>query len=76
MKIEIEYEVDLSPANTDDEIIRKGINDFNNKLHNDPVSHHSIFANYENRIIGGALIYQHSDAIQQSKCPSSKRIGL
>lgn len=59
----INYHLDKSPSEKDDAIIRAGINDFNNSLHDDPVSHHSIFAKLNGKIVGGALIYQHSDAI-------------
>lgn len=59
----LEFETDNTPSDIKDNIIRDGINDFNNKLHNDPVSHHSIYAKINGDIIGGALIYQHSDAI-------------
>lgn len=63
MSSAIEYSFETSPTEKDDAIIRDGINDFNNALHNDPVSHHSIFAKLNGEIIGGALIYQHIDAI-------------
>ena len=60
---EIEYERENSPCEDADKIVRQGLHNDNDKLLNDPVTHHSIFAKHEHRIIGGALIYQHSDAV-------------
>lgn len=63
MSNEIQYTLEAKPNEEDDALIRKGINEFNNALHQDPVSHHSVFAKIQGEIVGGALIYQHSDAI-------------
>lgn len=59
----IEYQLENNPSSQDDQIVIQGITDYNNSIHNDPVSHHSIYAKIDNDIIGGALIYQHSDAV-------------
>jgi SAM-dependent methyltransferase/GNAT superfamily N-acetyltransferase len=60
---EIQFSLETQPNEKDDAIVRDGINNFNNSLHNDPVSHHSIFAKLNGEVVGGALIYQHVDAI-------------
>lgn len=59
----INYEINAQPSKESDQVVIDGIHHYNNTLHNDPVSHHSIYAKSDNKIIGGALIYQHSDAI-------------
>ncbi|CZG38655.1 trans-aconitate 2-methyltransferase [Legionella pneumophila] len=59
----IEYHIENNPSSQDDQIVIQGITDYNNSIHNDPVSHHSIYAKSNDDIIGGALIYQHSDAV-------------
>lgn len=59
----INYEINTQPSKELDEVVINGVHNYNNNLHNDPVSHHSIYAKSDNKIIGGALIYQHSDAI-------------
>lgn len=60
---DIEFKLESNPKKEDDQIVIQGITDYNNSIHNDPVSHHSIYAKSQDEIIGGALIYQHSDAV-------------
>lgn len=59
----IEFQIENNPTKEDDQIVIQGITDYNNSIHHDPVSHHSIYAKNNGDIIGGALVYQHSDAV-------------
>ncbi|MCF6764947.1 GNAT family N-acetyltransferase [Thiotrichales bacterium 19S3-7] len=59
----IEYHLEKTPSKADDQIVIKGVTDYNNSVHHDPVSHHSIYAKCNHTIVGGALIYQHSDMV-------------
>jgi N-acetylglutamate synthase-like GNAT family acetyltransferase len=59
----IEYSIENNPDASDDKVIRNGIVDFNDQIIKEKASHFSIFAKYNAHIIGGALIWEHSDAL-------------
>jgi N-acetylglutamate synthase-like GNAT family acetyltransferase len=59
----IEYVIENNPDSSDDKVIRDGIVDFNCQIIKEKASHFSIFAKYNTQIIGGALIWEHSDAL-------------
>ncbi|HCJ1109624.1 TPA: GNAT family N-acetyltransferase [Legionella pneumophila] len=58
-----EYVIDNNPSASDDKIIRDGIVNFNSRTINEKATHFSIFAKDGSQIIGGALIWEHSDAL-------------
>lgn len=58
-----DYVVDNSPSPSDDKIIRDGIVNFNSQIIHDKATHFSVFVKENARIIGGALIWEHSDAL-------------
>ena len=58
-----EYVIDNNPSASDDKIIRDGIVNFNSQTINEKATHFSIFAKDGSQIIGGALIWEHSDAL-------------
>jgi N-acetylglutamate synthase-like GNAT family acetyltransferase len=59
----IEYSIENNPDASDDKVIRNGIVDFNDQIIKEKASHFSIFAKYNTDIIGGALIWEYSDAL-------------
>jgi GNAT superfamily N-acetyltransferase len=59
----LEFIIDNSPSASDDKIIRDGIINFNSQIINEQATHFSVFAKDNNQIIGGALIWEHSDAL-------------
>ena len=59
----IAYIIDYNPKAEDDKIIRNGIVAFNNAIIKEQATHFSIFAKNNDTVIGGALIWQHSDAL-------------
>ncbi len=59
----IEYFIENTPDASDDKVIRNGIVDFNAQIIKEKSSHFSIFAKDGAQIIGGALIWEHSDAL-------------
>jgi N-acetylglutamate synthase-like GNAT family acetyltransferase len=59
----IEYSIENNPDASDDKVIRNGIVDFNDQIIKEKASHFSVFAKYNTHIIGGALIWEHSDAL-------------
>lgn len=59
----IEYFIENNPNASDDKVIRDGIVDFNAKIIKEKSSHFSVFAKDGAQIIGGALIWEHSDAL-------------
>lgn len=59
----IEYSIENNPAASDDKVIRNGIVDFNAQIIKEKSSHFSVFAKDGTQIIGGALIWEHSDAL-------------
>ena len=59
----IEYSIENNPAASDDKVIRNGIVDFNAQIIKEKSSHFSVFAKDGDQIIGGALIWEHSDAL-------------
>lgn len=59
----IEYIIDDNPSASDDKIVRNGIVNFNSEIINEKAMHFSIFAKNKDQIIGGALIWEHSDAL-------------
>lgn len=58
-----EYVIDNRPGASDDKIIRDVIINFNSQTINEKATHFSIFAKDGSQIIGGALIWEHSDAL-------------
>jgi ribosomal protein S18 acetylase RimI-like enzyme len=63
MKNNIEYNIDKDPNAEDDKILRDGIIHFNSQIIKEKATHFSIFAKHNTKIIGGALIWEHSDAL-------------
>lgn len=59
----IKYILDENPTTENDKIIREGIVAFNKQIIKEQASHFSIFAKHGNKIIGGALIWEHTDAL-------------
>lgn len=59
----IQYSIENSPDASDDKVIRNGIVDFNAQIIREKSSHFSVFAKDGAQIIGGALIWEHSDAL-------------
>ena len=59
----IQYSIENTPDASDDKVIRNGIVDFNAKIIKEKSSHFSVFAKDGDQIIGGALIWEHSDAL-------------
>ena len=59
----IQYSIENTPDASDDKVIRNGIVDFNSKIIKEKSSHFSLFAKDGDQIIGGALIWGHSDAL-------------
>ncbi len=59
----IQYSIENTPDASDDKVIRNGIVDFNAKIIKEKSSHFSLFAKDGDQIIGGALIWEHSDAL-------------
>jgi N-acetylglutamate synthase-like GNAT family acetyltransferase len=57
------YVMDNNPSASDDKNIRDGIVNFNSRIINEKATHFSVFAKIDNQIIGGALIWEHSDAL-------------
>lgn len=60
---DIKYFIENTPDAFDDKIIRNGIVDFNAQIIKEKPSHFSIFVKDSDQIIGGALIFEHSDAL-------------
>lgn len=58
-----EYVIDNNPSTSDDKVIRDGILDFNSRFINEKATHFSVFAKNNSQVIGGALIWEHSDAL-------------
>ena len=59
----VEYFIENNPDASDDKVIRDGIVDFNGHIIDEKASHFSVFAKDDTQIIGGALIWEHSDAL-------------
>ena len=59
----IDYTIENSPTTAEDNVIREGIVDFNSQFINEKATHFSVFAKNDKQIIGGALIWEHSDAL-------------
>lgn len=59
----VEYIIENNPNSSDDKVIRDGIVNFNSQVINEKATHFSIFAKNNGKIIGGALIWEHSDAL-------------
>lgn len=59
----IEYSIENTHNASDDKVIRNGIVDFNAQIIKEKSSHFSVFAKDGAQIIGGALIWDHSDAL-------------
>lgn len=59
----ITYSIENTPDPSDDKIIRNGMIDFNTHIIQEKSSHFSVFAKEGAQIIGGALIWEHSDAL-------------
>jgi N-acetylglutamate synthase-like GNAT family acetyltransferase len=59
----IQYSIENTPDASDDKVIRNGLVDFNDKITKGKSSYFSVFAKEGDQIIGGALIFEHSDAL-------------
>ena len=59
----IEYFIENDPDISDNKVIRDGIVNFNSHIINEKATHFSVFAKEGAQIIGGALIWEHSDAL-------------
>lgn len=59
----IEYSIDQNPTPEDDKVLREGIVNFNREVIKEKASHFSIFAKDNTQIVGGALVWEHSDAL-------------
>ncbi|MBA3535020.1 MAG: GNAT family N-acetyltransferase [Tatlockia sp.] len=59
----VEYTIENNPNSSDEKVIRDGIVNFNSQVINEKAKHFSIFAKDKGKIIGGALIRAHSDAL-------------
>lgn len=59
----IDYFIDNNPGASSDKVIREGIVNFNNLTLNEKATHFSIYVKDKGQIIGGALIWEHSDAL-------------
>ena len=59
----IQYSIENSPDASDDKVIRNGKVDFNAQIIKEKSSHFSVFAKDGAQIIGGALIWEYSDAL-------------
>ncbi len=59
----IDYVLDKDPKAEDDKILRNGIVHFNSQIIKEEATHFSVFAKSNTKIIGGALIWEHSDAL-------------
>ncbi|HVV68532.1 MAG TPA: GNAT family N-acetyltransferase [Gammaproteobacteria bacterium] len=58
------YVIDYDPKAEDDAVIRQGIIHFNKQVIQETAKHWSIYVkDQQQRIIGGALIWEHSDAL-------------
>lgn len=57
------YNIDHNPKSDDDKVIRDGIVNFNNQVINEKATHFSVFAKNAREIVGGALVWKHSDAL-------------
>jgi len=60
---QLKYVIENSPSTSDDKKIRDGIVNFNSQTINEKATHFSVFAKDGFEIIGGALIWEHSDAL-------------
>lgn len=58
----IEYTIDQNPKPEDDKVLREGIVNFNKEVIKEKASHFNVFAKANSQIIGGALVWEHSDA--------------
>ncbi|MGE3319480.1 MAG: GNAT family N-acetyltransferase [Candidatus Berkiella sp.] len=59
----IEYTIDQNPKPEDDKILREGIVNFNKEVIKEKATHFSIFAKNNSQVVGGALVWEHSDAL-------------
>jgi N-acetylglutamate synthase-like GNAT family acetyltransferase len=59
----IEYIIEDTPSAEDDKVIRDGIVNFNSQIINEKATHFSVFAKNGAQIIGGALVWEQSDAL-------------
>jgi len=59
----IEYFIENTPDASDDKVIRDGIVNFNTQILKEKASRFSVFAKDDTQIIGGALVWEHSDAL-------------
>lgn len=60
---ELAFEIKNNPSSEEQKIIREGIVGFNQSIINDKPNCFNIFVKQNHNIIGGAIIYQHSDAL-------------
>jgi ribosomal protein S18 acetylase RimI-like enzyme len=60
---ELKFETKDNPTSEEQKIIRDGIIGFNQSIINDKPKCFNIFVKQNENIIGGAIIYQHKDAL-------------
>lgn len=58
----IEYAIDQNPKPEDDKVLREGIINFNAGVIKEKATHFNVYAKENNQIVGGALVWEHSDA--------------
>lgn len=59
----IEYTIDQNPRPEDDKVLREGIVNFNREVIKEKATHFNVYAKENNQIVGGALVWEHSDAL-------------
>ena len=60
---ELKFEIKDNPSSEEQKIIRDGIIGFNQSIINDKPNCFNIFVKQNEKIVGGAIIYQHRDAL-------------
>ena len=60
---ELKFEIKDNPGSEEQKIIRDGIIGFNQSIINDKPNCFNIFIKQNEKIVGGAIIYQHRDAL-------------
>ncbi len=60
---EVQFFIEVKPESKDDKILKEGIISFNHQILKEKATHFSVFAKNHEEIIGGALVWEHSDAL-------------
>jgi N-acetylglutamate synthase-like GNAT family acetyltransferase len=58
----IGHTIDQNPKPEDDKALREGIVNFNREVIKEKATHFNVYAKENNQIVGGALVWEHSDA--------------